>query len=462
MAEARALSKARAKAAPQLAKAVTQAMQGLGMQGGRFEVALQTTRRSRPQAGLEEIAFLVGGPCRQHAAAGGQGGLRRRAVAHRAGHRRHDQPPGHRADADLRRGRFRRRRRRRRNRGPADEAAGPRPPGAGRHAPAAGGRLRRPSSGRGQAGRGRRAVAEQRVAPCRASSAWPKSRACWAASACRAPHWRTPRKCCRAQQTRGTGQVMTSRSRAHHRHVGLRQVGGAARAGGRRLLLRRQPAARTAAVLRRAGAAAAAPSAWRSRWTCAARLRCRWCRSNCATCGAQGVAVRSLFLDATTDTLVRRFSETRRRHPLSAPAGAQAATGPDQQRALVDAIELERELLADLREQAPRHRHQHDPAVAAAGATSSRCCRRRSAQLTLVFESFAFKRGVPVDADYVFDVRMLPNPHYEPALRDLTGRDAAGDRVPARSTPTWSRCTATSSSSSTTGWSRWRATTAAT
>ena len=44
-------------------------------------------------------------------------------------------------------------------------------------------------------------------------------------------------------------------------------------------------------------------------------------------------------------------------------------------------------------------------------------------QLTLVFESFAFKRGIPVDADYVFDVRMLPNPHYEAALRDLTGRD---------------------------------------
>jgi len=46
-------------------------------------------------------------------------------------------------------------------------------------------------------------------------------------------------------------------------------------------------------------------------------------------------------------------------------------------------------------------------------------------RLTLVFESFAFKRGIPVDADYVFDVRMLPNPHYEPALRNLTGRDAA-------------------------------------
>ena len=47
-----------------------------------------------------------------------------------------------------------------------------------------------------------------------------------------------------------------------------------------------------------------------------------------------------------------------------------------------------------------------------------------AAQLTLVFESFAFKRGIPVDADYVFDVRMLPNPHYEDALRPLTGRDA--------------------------------------
>ncbi|MES3004278.1 MAG: RNase adapter RapZ [Pseudomonadota bacterium] len=130
----------------------------------------------------------------------------------------------------------------------------------------------------------------------------------------------------------------------------------------------------------------------------------------------QGVMLRSLFLDSTTDTLVRRFSETRRRHPLS------SNTVQDQQHALVDAIELERELLADLRE----HAHVIDTSVIRPSQLQAYVKALLSApasQLTLVFESFAFKRGVPVDADYVFDVRMLPNPHYEPTLRDLTGKD---------------------------------------
>jgi UPF0042 nucleotide-binding protein len=140
---------------------------------------------------------------------------------------------------------------------------------------------------------------------------------------------------------------------------------------------------------------------------------------------AQGVKVRPLFLDATTDTLVRRFSETRRRHPLSGsrPAPLVNDLAHDRQHALVDAIELERELLADLREQA----HAIDTSVIRPSQLQAHVKSLLSApvsQLTLVFESFAFKRGVPVDADYVFDVRMLPNPHYEAALRDLTGRDA--------------------------------------
>jgi UPF0042 nucleotide-binding protein len=140
----------------------------------------------------------------------------------------------------------------------------------------------------------------------------------------------------------------------------------------------------------------------------------------------QGITVRPLFLDATTDTLVRRFSETRRRHPLSSNRpGAPASQLPhDQQIALVDAIELERELLADLREQA----HAIDTSVIRPSQLQAHVKSLLSApvsQLTLVFESFAFKRGIPVDADYVFDVRMLPNPHYEAALRDLTGRDQA-------------------------------------
>ncbi|MBV5292842.1 MAG: RNase adapter RapZ [Curvibacter lanceolatus] len=129
-----------------------------------------------------------------------------------------------------------------------------------------------------------------------------------------------------------------------------------------------------------------------------------------------GITVRPLFLDATTDILVRRYSETRRRHPLS--------QGATQERALVQAIELERELLADLREQA----HVIDTSFIRAAQLQRHVKDLVSApasQLTLVFQSFAFKRGIPVDADFVFDVRMLPNPHYEPELRALTGKDQA-------------------------------------
>jgi len=132
----------------------------------------------------------------------------------------------------------------------------------------------------------------------------------------------------------------------------------------------------------------------------------------------QGVAVQSIFLDASTDTLVRRFSETRRLHPLS------RRDDSDQQRALVDAIDEERELLGDMRE----HAHVIDTSMIRASQLQGyvkALISSPATQLTLVFESFAFKRGVPVDADYVFDVRMLPNPHYEPELRHLTGKDDA-------------------------------------
>ena len=133
---------------------------------------------------------------------------------------------------------------------------------------------------------------------------------------------------------------------------------------------------------------------------------------------ASGVALQSLFLDASTETLVRRFSETRRLHPLS------RVDASDQHRALVDAIELERELLGDLREQS----HVVDTSMIRSSQLQGYVKSLISApakQLTLVFQSFAFKRGVPLDADYVFDVRMLPNPHYESGLRDLTGKDEA-------------------------------------
>ena len=132
---------------------------------------------------------------------------------------------------------------------------------------------------------------------------------------------------------------------------------------------------------------------------------------------SQGVSVHSIFLDATIDTLVRRFSETRRRHPLS------HADLQQGRKALVQIIEVERELLAALREQS----HVIDTSTIRASQLQSYVKGLMAAtpgQLTLVFQSFAFKRGIPMAADYVFDVRMLPNPHYEPALRDLTGLDA--------------------------------------
>ncbi len=147
----------------------------------------------------------------------------------------------------------------------------------------------------------------------------------------------------------------------------------------------------------------------------------------------EGVSIKVVFLDASSDALVRRFSETRRPHPLSDSAAGQASPdeparrkedrAPDSRRALVDAIELERELLAELREVATViDTSQLRPAqlrvwmrdLVSAG----------SKRLTLVFESFAFKHGVPLDADYVFDVRVLPNPHYIRELQPLTGRDA--------------------------------------
>jgi len=126
----------------------------------------------------------------------------------------------------------------------------------------------------------------------------------------------------------------------------------------------------------------------------------------------EGIGVQAIFLDATTAALVRRFSETRRAHPLA------------DRGALVEAIELERQLLAELRELSTViDTSQLRPTQLRAwmrelvGAADSR--------LTLVFESFAYRHGVPLDADYVFDIRVLPNPHYVRELRPLTGRDAA-------------------------------------
>jgi UPF0042 nucleotide-binding protein len=131
--------------------------------------------------------------------------------------------------------------------------------------------------------------------------------------------------------------------------------------------------------------------------------------------------VRVLFLTASTEALVHRYSETRRRHPLS---GRLMADGRALEPTLTESIEAERELLAPL----DKAGHVIDTS-GLAPATLREWVREFAgaapAALTLTFESFAFKSGVPAAADLLFDVRNLPNPFYEPALRPLTGLDAA-------------------------------------
>ena len=125
------------------------------------------------------------------------------------------------------------------------------------------------------------------------------------------------------------------------------------------------------------------------------------------------VDLRLLFLESKTETLVRRFSETRRRHPLS-----------NDRRALHEAILLERDLLEPIAQMAHRIDTSDLPA-----ATLSRWINDIASlgnqRMTLLFTSFGFKHGIPLDADFVFDVRCLPNPHYDPVLRPQTGRDPA-------------------------------------
>ncbi|MEO6565050.1 MAG: RNase adapter RapZ [Casimicrobiaceae bacterium] len=127
---------------------------------------------------------------------------------------------------------------------------------------------------------------------------------------------------------------------------------------------------------------------------------------------AAGWAVRFVYLDAKVDTLVKRFSETRRRHPFSSDA-----------RTLTEAIDYERQLLADTRELGFAFDTSDLPAAALRGWIKDLIAVDPST-LTLLLESFGFKHGVPLDADLVFDVRCLPNPHYEPALAPLTGKQA--------------------------------------
>jgi UPF0042 nucleotide-binding protein len=135
-----------------------------------------------------------------------------------------------------------------------------------------------------------------------------------------------------------------------------------------------------------------------------------------------GHDVRVLFLTASTEALVQRFSETRRRHPLSQRAAPRVA-GAAGEPTLEESIAQERELLA------PLYSLGHLIDTSSLPANTLRQWVRGFVdggrnELTLAFESFAYKNGVPVAADLVFDVRNLPNPHYETDLRPLTGLDA--------------------------------------
>jgi UPF0042 nucleotide-binding protein len=125
----------------------------------------------------------------------------------------------------------------------------------------------------------------------------------------------------------------------------------------------------------------------------------------------EGVIVQLLFLDAHTDTLVKRFSETRRRHPLS-----------DSGLTLPECIQQERALLEPI----AGIGHRIDSTELAPNALRNwvkQFMELDRARLTLLFQSFGFKHGLPLDADFVFDVRCLPNPFYDPRLRPYTGRD---------------------------------------
>ncbi|MBT9539567.1 RNase adapter RapZ [Thiobacillus sp.] len=125
----------------------------------------------------------------------------------------------------------------------------------------------------------------------------------------------------------------------------------------------------------------------------------------------QGSDLRIVFLEAKTLSLVKRFSETRRRHPLSSDSVS-----------LQEAIQLEREMLADIAPLGSRI-DTSDLSPSALRLWIKELIGQDRSRITLLFESFGFKHGIPLDADMVFDVRCLPNPHYVPELRPLTGRD---------------------------------------
>lgn len=125
-----------------------------------------------------------------------------------------------------------------------------------------------------------------------------------------------------------------------------------------------------------------------------------------------GIECQMLFLDADSRAIIKRFSETRRRHPLTS-----------DQRALPQAIEREIALLAGLRQRADWVIDTSDTNIHQLRRQVWNCIGSGNESMTVVLESFAFKRGVPQDVDFIFDARILPNPHWVESLRDCSGLD---------------------------------------
>ena len=130
--------------------------------------------------------------------------------------------------------------------------------------------------------------------------------------------------------------------------------------------------------------------------------------------GAQGMDTRLLFFDTRDEVLLRRYADTRRRHPLSHLGLV-----------LPDAISLERQALKPLRQIADHVLDTSELNVHQMRRHILTEYELSGAGLSLLFESFAYRRGVPAEADFVFDARVLPNPHWDARLRPLSGRDAA-------------------------------------
>jgi UPF0042 nucleotide-binding protein len=125
----------------------------------------------------------------------------------------------------------------------------------------------------------------------------------------------------------------------------------------------------------------------------------------------QNISTQVLFLESNVETLVKRFSETRRKHPLSKDTTT-----------LAESIAVERELLSNLGNLGHIIDTSHISANKLRAWIKDAVSGDHSG-LTVLFTSFGFKHGIPLDADFVFDIRCLPNPHYDAKLRDLTGRD---------------------------------------